>query len=469
MTISAQELLATHGPHLQTLLHETKLQASKLPLALNLATPERQEYLLTNNDVSLYIHYPFCVHKCPYCDFASLAEGSDRQRDEQYINLLIKEFKLKAPLLGTRKLISLYIGGGTPSLCEPDLWGRLLETVGPYLAPGAEMSLEANPGTIDLQRLKELRAVGFNRISIGVQSFNDQALKRLGRIHNGQEAINACTNARKAGFENYNLDIMHGLPRQDVGLALSDLHMALQMQSTHLSWYELTLEEGTVFGDHPPALPDEDVLYSIEQEGFYLLDKAGFEHYEVSGYNLGGDYRCLHNQNYWLYGDYLGIGAAAHQKITLRSAADSALDSATPVITKEAISSLASVSAISYVPALDKGAALGIYRSANSENYLEYMNACMQSHANLAQGVLEQRLVPSDERAFEFMLNRLRLGYDKVRAGEFEMRTGLDQSTIVSELKHIQEQGLIELYADGSFALNDQGRLMLNDALAYFL
>lgn len=419
MKENTQELLAT----VQATLDRLKQQ----PLALELPTKARQEYLLTHNDVSLYIHYPFCVHKCPYCDFASLAQGADRARDEQYIELLIKEFELKVPLLRGRKLISLYIGGGTPSLCDPDLWGRLLEKVWPYLAPQAELSLEANPGTIDLPRLKELRAVGFNRISIGVQSFNDQALKRLGRIHDSKEALLACSNAIKAGFDNYNLDIMHGLPRQDVALALSDLRTAISMQSTHLSWYELTLEEGTVFGDHPPILPDEDVLYSIEQEGFALLDKVGFEHYEVSGYNLGGDYRCVHNQNYWLYGDYLGIGAAAHQKISLVRDKD-----------------------------------FEIYRSANSENYLEYINTCIK-------GQFEQTLVPQEDRAFEFMLNRLRLCYDKVRSGEFAMRTGLMQSTIDKELVAIKEQGLIVLESDGSFALTDQGRLMLNDALAYFL
>ena len=434
----AKQILVNHYDEITAHLRHAQELASTLPLTLNLEPQSRKDYLFSHHDIALYIHYPFCVHKCPYCDFASLAQGADVVRDGQYIDLLIKEFELKIPLLNGRKLICVYIGGGTPSLCEPKLWGRLFEKIGPYLADGAEISLEANPGTIDLALLKELRAVGFNRISIGVQSFNDQALKRLGRIHNAEEAISACKNAQKAGFYNYNLDIMHGLPRQDVSLALSDLKTALQMESTHLSWYELTLEEGTVFGDHPPVLPDEDVLYAIEQEGFYLLEQANFEHYEVSGYNLGGNYRCIHNQNYWLYGDYLGIGAAAHQKVSL-------------------------------LEKTSEGDTMRIYRSANSENYLEYMNSCMKAYANLEEGVLSKTLVAQEEIAFEFMLNRLRLFNDQVSSNEYLMRTGMSINTIEKELKKIQAQGLIELENDLSFSLNDQGRLMLNDVISYFL
>lgn len=434
----AKQILVNHHDEITAHLRHAQELASTLPLTLNLEPQSRKDYLFSHHDIALYIHYPFCVHKCPYCDFASLAQGADVVRDGQYIDLLIKEFELKIPLLNGRKLICVYIGGGTPSLCEPKLWARLFEKIGPYLADGAEISLEANPGTIDLALLKELRAVGFNRISIGVQSFNDQALKRLGRIHNGEEAISACKNAQKAGFYNYNLDIMHGLPRQDVALAISDLKTALQMESTHLSWYELTLEEGTVFGDHPPVLPDEDVLYAIEQEGFYLLEQANFEHYEVSGYNLGGNYRCIHNQNYWLYGDYLGIGAAAHQKVSL-------------------------------LEKTSKGDAMRIYRSANSENYLEYMNSCMKAYSNLEAGVLSKTLVAQEEIAFEFMLNRLRLFNDQVSSNEYLMRTGMPINTIEKELKKIQAQGLIELENDLSFSLNDQGRLMLNDVISYFL
>ncbi len=434
----AKQILVNHHDELTAHLRHAHELASTLPLTLNLEPQSRKDYLFSHHDIALYIHYPFCVHKCPYCDFASLAQGADVVRDRQYIDLLIKEFELKIPLLNGRKIICIYIGGGTPSLCEPKLWSLLFEKIGPYLADGAEISLEANPGTIDLALLKELRAVGFNRISIGVQSFNDQALKRLGRIHNGEEAISACKNAQKAGFYNYNLDIMHGLPRQDVALAISDLKTALQMESTHLSWYELTLEEGTVFSDHPPVLPDEDVLYAIEQEGFYLLEQANFEHYEVSGYNLGGNYRCIHNQNYWLYGDYLGIGAAAHQKVSL-------------------------------LEKTSEGDAMRIYRSANSENYLEYMNSCMKAYSNLEAGVLSKTLVAQEEIAFEFMLNRLRLFNDQVSSNEYLMRTGMPINTIEKELKKIQAQGLIELENDLSFSLNDQGRLMLNDVISYFL
>lgn len=290
----------------------------------------QQYQLFSRNDISLYIHYPFCVHKCPYCDFGSIAWGSDLQRDKQYIDCLIAEFKLKLPLIGQRKFCSVYIGGGTPSLCPAEQWQRLLAQIQPYLMSDAEISLEANPGTVDLAKLQALRQVGFNRISVGVQSFNDQALKRLGRIHNSKEAILACENAKLAGFNNFNIDLMHGLPQQDVKQALFDLEQAVALDCTHLSWYELTIEEGTYFGKHPPELPAEDMLFAIENAGFDFLAHHNFEHYEVSGFakiiqdqnswafpHRQLSYRCRHNQNYWLNGDYLGIGVGASQRISL--------------------------------------------------------------------------------------------------------------------------------------------------------
>lgn len=267
------------------------------------------------NAVSLYIHYPFCVHKCPYCDFASTEQNPSAARDELYIQALCAEFYHKLQLLGSTPITSVYLGGGTPSLCSLESLQQLLQVIKPYLSSDAEVSLEVNPGTVSKERLQAYRNMGFNRISIGVQSFNDLALKRLGRIHDRKAALDAVTWALSI-FDNVNVDLMHGLPKQTLEEALADILEIIALKPQHISWYELTIEEDTAFGRKPPVLPDEEILADIEEQGGKLLDKAGYEHYEVSGYNFGGKYRCRHNMNYWVYGDYLGIGVAAHQKIT---------------------------------------------------------------------------------------------------------------------------------------------------------
>lgn len=468
--------------------------------------------------LSLYVHYPFCVHKCPYCDFASKALPRDAARDHLYIDLLIREWRAKLSLWAAtgRQLVSVYIGGGTPSLCAPQEWGRLLSEVAPYLAPDAEISLEANPGTVDEARLRELRAVGFNRLSIGVQSFNDHALKRLGRIHNGDEARRACQAARKAGFTNFNIDLMHGLPQQDASAALADLKVAEALECTHLSWYELTLEEDTYFGSHPPVLPDEDTLLAIENEGWEFLAQAGFEHYEVSGYNRGGSYRCRHNLNYWLYGDYLGIGAAAHQKLTLLKV-ESDLSKwgmlfqlpeqlskltprfaamAVPVPAAAAVPAAAGnagdTSAQAAVASLDAGVQ-GLYtitRSANPEDLGTYQQQCLQYEAqNLAvlsaqltaaaavAGITEPlqpqvgglTVVAASDVPFEYMLNRLRLQREMVSPLEYLCHTGLPLAQLQPQLLRLQQEQLITLQPDLSFALTEQGKIMLNEALCVFL
>ena len=466
MFATAIELLNEHGTMLFNHLKAAVERSNKIALPLAMDYKQRQEFLFSRHDVSLYVHYPFCVHKCPYCDFASITSCNDDERDRKYTDMLIKEFKSKVHLLGGRKLISLYIGGGTPSLCEPKDFARLLEEVGPYLQDGAEISLEANPGTIDLKRLCDLRAAGFNRISIGVQSFDEAMLKRLGRIHNKQEAIDACKNAIMAGFDNYNLDLMHGLPRQDVAQSLDDLKIALELESTHLSWYELTIEEDTAFGKKPPILPDEDVLYAIEQEGFELLDKASFEHYEVSGYNLGGKWRCLHNQNYWLYGDYLGIGAAAHQKITVLKD-DYAQGKSQSVFSS--VSELSKIVTALNCNNLDTINPYEIRRSANSENYLEYFDACVKADMGPNLGTNEYTVVSDEEVPFEFMLNRLRMCIEPVSAEEYLLHTGQSLTTLRSQLESMAKKGLIKLESDLSFALTDEGKIMVNEAIAEFL
>lgn len=414
------------------------------------------------HEISLYVHYPFCVCKCPYCDFSSLPLGSDGARDEDYVSLLLREFELKKDLLKGRSLVSVYLGGGTPSLCEPKELGRLLAGIGPYLAADAEISLEANPGTVDAHKLRQLRAAGFNRISIGVQSFDEVMLKRLGRIHSRDESIAAARLARVAGFTNFNLDVMHGLPGQDVAGALADLDTALSLEPTHLSWYELTLEEGTYFGKHPPKLPDEDVLVEIESAGFAKLQAAGFAHYEVSAFSLGGTTRCYHNQNYWLYGDYLGLGAGAHQKVSLKRADAAAL----------------SGMALSGQSGAEDASAMAIWRTANSEEIAAYRDQLLDLNVArkppLLLGCSSHEVTDLGEIIFEYLLNRLRLRSDPVSVSEFKLRTGRELTAFTSDFLALQEQGLVacELDEQGllrAFTLTEQGNLMLNDVLAHFL
>ena len=430
------------------------------------------------HEISLYVHYPFCVRKCPYCDFSSLPLGSDGARDEDYVSLLLREFELKKDLLKGRSLVSVYLGGGTPSLCEPKELGRLLAGIGPYLAADAEISLEANPGTVDAHKLRQLRAAGFNRISIGVQSFDEVMLKRLGRIHSRDEAIAAARLARAAGFTNFNLDVMHGLPGQDVAGALADLDTALSLEPTHLSWYELTLEEGTYFGKHPPKLPDEDVLVEIETAGFAKLQAAGFAHYEVSAFSLGGTTRCYHNQNYWLYGDYLGLGAGAHQKVSLKRA-DAAALSGMALSGAAALSGMAlSGMALSGQSGAEVASAMAIWRTANSEEIAAYRDQLLDLNVArkppLLLGCSSHEVTDLGEIIFEYLLNRLRLRSDPVSVSEFKLRTGRELTAFTADFLLLQEQGLVacELDSDGvlrAFTLTEQGNLMLNDVLAHFL
>jgi putative oxygen-independent coproporphyrinogen III oxidase len=372
---------------------------------------------LTPLPAGLYVHYPFCVRKCPYCDFFSLPEGPCRSRDRAYLKALCDDFDNQLGYLNGRKLQSVYLGGGTPSLCDPEFTGMLIEHVRPHLSDGCEISMEANPGTTDRAKLEDFLEAGVNRLSLGVQSFDDRMLKALGRIHNGAQARRAVEDALEAGFTNLNLDIMHGLPGQDPEMALSDLRTACSYPATHLSWYELTIEEGTRFGEHPPKLPDEDDLADIEEKGFPFLASSGFERYEVSAFARNG-IKCLHNCNYWLFGDYLGIGAGASGKVFV------------------------------------DGRTL---RRACPED--------PQAFVEGRRGDYEE--VPARELPFEFMLNRLRL-YGDVGAPEFEKSTGLPFETIRAELEKAAELKCIELEGR-TFRLTAFGRLMLNDVLELFL
>lgn len=266
--------------------------------------------------LSLYVHIPWCIRKCPYCDFNSHRLTADVP-EAAYLQALIQDLDHEQIALQGRRLESIFFGGGTPSLLSGDFYSRFLEHLKDRvpLAPDTEITLEANPGSADAEKFAAYRQAGINRLSIGVQSFNDDHLKALGRIHDGQQAVMAVQAARHAGFSNINLDIMHGLPGQNTSQALDDLQRALDLSPTHLSWYELTIEPNTAFWSRPPRLPDNDAVADAEDAGFALLARAGFERYEISAFAQAG-HRCRHNLNYWQFGDYLGIGAGAHGKIT---------------------------------------------------------------------------------------------------------------------------------------------------------
>ncbi len=266
--------------------------------------------------LALYVHIPWCVRKCPYCDFNS-HEVRDNFPEDSYIKALLADLEQELPAVWGRTVDTLFIGGGTPSLFSVRGIQQLLSGIRARipLRPGAEITLEANPGTVDQARFTGYREAGINRLSIGVQSFQDGLLASIGRIHGASEALAATTAAHLAGFENINLDLMFGLPAQTTAEALLDLRTAMELQPTHLSWYELSIEPNTWFYRHPPLRPDDDALWEMQTAGRSLLEDAGYHRYEVSAYAQRGR-QCRHNLNYWQFGDYLGIGAGAHAKIS---------------------------------------------------------------------------------------------------------------------------------------------------------
>lgn len=369
--------------------------------------------------VSLYIHYPWCIRKCPYCDFNSYPKNKSVCTDESYLNALILDFKQNINLISNRKFNAVYFGGGTPSLFSPKLMEKLMHEISPYCEDNCEISMEANPGTVSLETLKDYRSLGVNRISLGVQSFDDRELKLLGRIHDSKAAIEACNNVIKAGFDNFNIDIMHGLPEQTTQKALADIKIAASLGCNHLSWYELTLEEDTYFGSHPPKLPNEDNLADIEDQGFVLLKELGFNRYEVSGYTK--DRRCQNNLNYWFFYDYFGIGAGAHSKIQIG----------------------------------DKTC-----RRGNPQKPSSYIEEVKNKKNNFFE-------VKKSDLPFEFMLNRLRV-FDETKYDEFENTTRLNFSTVKDKLEKAKGEGLLR-FSDTGYALTDKGRWMLNDILELFL
>lgn len=376
--------------------------------------------------LSLYVHLPWCVRKCPYCDFNSHAAGPGALPESQYIDALIRDLGFELPRIGDRRIISVFFGGGTPSLFSAvgidQFLSRLRDQVD--VAPDVEITLEANPGTAEARRFHDYRCAGVNRLSLGIQSLDDAALSRIGRIHSAAEAVCAVRMAAGAGIGNVNIDLMYGLPQQSAGAALQDIAAVLEFRPGHISWYQLTIEPNTVFHSRPPPLPDEDITWEMQQAGQALLHQGGFERYEVSAYARPGR-RCRHNLNYWEFGDYLGLGAGAHGKLT------------------------------------DAGAGR-VRRFARHRMPEAYMR-----RAGGPGAIVSETVLGADDLILEFMLNACRL-HGGFPLSLFQERTGLATDVLLQRMQRCRRDRLIGL--DGLIVRpTDRGRRFLNDLLQQFL
>ncbi|HEC15028.1 MAG TPA: oxygen-independent coproporphyrinogen III oxidase-like protein [Sedimenticola sp.] len=380
--------------------------------------------LLQPPPLSLYIHIPWCIRKCPYCDFNSRAIKGDPD-ENACVDALLADLDTELPQVRGRTLHSVFIGGGTPSLLSGAAVERLLAGVRQRMPcpSGMEITLEANPGALASERFGPYRAAGINRLSIGVQSFDAGCLQRLGRIHGPGEAIAAVEAARAAGFDNINLDLMFGLPGQGLDQARMDLDTAAGLGPAHISYYQLTLEPGTPFFRSPPPLPAEEGIWEMQRQGRIFLQKNGYAQYEVSAYARPGR-QCRHNLNYWTFGDYLGIGAGAHGKISDAS-----------------------------------GRIMRRWKVAAPEAYLKA--------AGTGKALAGQRRLTHEDIVLEFMMNALRLHQGFSRS-LFEARTGLPFERIQARLDKAVQRGLLEPGADGARP-SSSGRRFLNDLLALFL
>jgi oxygen-independent coproporphyrinogen-3 oxidase len=376
--------------------------------------------------LALYIHFPWCVKKCPYCDFNSHETTGGESTEADYLDALLRDLEFELPRIGERSIISIFIGGGTPSLISARGMDRLLTLLRSrlHLNGEAEITLEANPGTAEAARFRDYRLAGINRLSIGVQSFDDGKLKSLGRIHNAAEARQAIDMARQVGFDNINIDLMYGLPGQSVTDAQQDLQTAVACAASHISRYQLTLEPNTRFYKYPPVLPDEDDCWTMQTRGDALLSHAGFLQYEISAYALNG-HRCLHNLNYWEFDDYLGIGAGAHGKIT---------DAETGVVKRYARHRLPA----QYVQGAGSGAV-----------------------------IVQQRTLTDRDLILEFMMNTMRLT-DGVPVPLFRARTGLSMRGAEQQLQQAEQRGLLDRDFRG-LRSTQLGRRYLNDLLQFFM
>jgi oxygen-independent coproporphyrinogen-3 oxidase len=381
--------------------------------------------ILTTTPLSLYIHIPWCTRKCPYCDFNSYEVKA--APIENYIEAMISDLKQDSVRVANRPLLSIYIGGGTPSLLSAKTFDKLLTAIRNIFDFGKniEISIEANPGTIDKQKCIDYKNIGINRLSLGVQSFQDDKLFSLGRIHNAQVALETINYALDAGFDNLNIDIMFGIPGQTLEDAIFDVNKAISLNVPHISWYQLTIEPKTPFYTNPPVLPNEDVIMKIRTAGHKLFEEHKYKQYEVSAYCKAKKYQCKHNVNYWEFGDYLGVGAGAHGKIT-------------------------------------DLAAKKIIRTAKKANPDDYLTADKMSLSLLA----EERVMTEKELPVEFMMNALRL-YRDIPISLFTERTGLSVDVIMENLKKAEELKLIKLN-DKKITTTKKGKEFLNDLLEIF-
>ncbi len=374
--------------------------------------------------LSLYIHLPWCLQKCPYCDFNSYGITQHPMQEKDYAAALIKDFTETLPLIWGRRLVSIFFGGGTPSLFSAETVESILtdiQTLLPFSKEHIEITLEANPGTFEYEKFSDFKKAGINRISLGVQSFDDAQLKKLGRIHSSSNAKEAAKALRDLQF-NFNIDLMYGLPYQTTEQALSDLETALQCSPKHLSWYHLTMEPNTVFYQNPPkGLPVDDIVADIEQAGRNYLQSQGYSRYEISAYALRG-FESIHNTNYWTFGDYIGIGAGAHGKIT---------DMSSGIIT----------------------------RYTKQKTPANYLNPNMPFISN-------SRILTEEELPLEFMMNALRLqqGFD---INDFEMRTRLPRRILTPAFMKAVDNNLLIVNGDHVIP-TEKGLSFLNELLGYF-
>ena len=379
----------------------------------------------TTPPLSLYIHIPWCVRKCPYCDFNSHAVR-DEIPEQAYMTALLVDLEQELPAVWGRTIETIFIGGGTPSLISAAALDRLLAEIRARLPvkPGAEITLEANPGTVDQTKFAGFREAGITRLSLGIQSFQPALLKNIGRIHDDSEALAAFRAARQAGFDNINLDLMFGLPGQDIAQAVRDLHTATALAPEHLSWYELTIEPNTWFHHHPPARVDDEARWEMQAAGYALLRQAGYTRYEISAYAQSGR-QCRHNLNYWQFGDYLGIGAGAHGKIT-----DAALQC--------------------------------VYRVAKVRHPRNYLET-----AHTPQRISTKIELEAKDVLLEFAMNALRLD-SGFSTGGFTAATGLPAGAIEPGLQQAIRQGLLVRDRD-NILTTARGRRYLNDLLQYWV
>ncbi|MDZ4047639.1 MAG: radical SAM family heme chaperone HemW [Pseudoxanthomonas sp.] len=376
--------------------------------------------------LALYVHLPWCVRKCPYCDFNS-HQGKGGLPFDAYVDALLRDLDHDLPLVWGRTVHSVFFGGGTPSLFPPETIDRFLQGASSRLrfAPGLEVTLETNPGTAEHGRFEHYRAAGVNRISFGIQSFDDASLQKLGRIHDSREAEHAVKLAQDAGLDNLNLDLMYALPGQTLAMAEHDLQRAFALQPAHVSHYQLTLEPNTVFFARPPqGIPDDDLAWDMQEHCQALLADAGYQHYEVSAYARAGR-RCAHNLNYWRYGDYIGIGAGAHGKITV-------------------------------------GATQQVLRRRKVKHPTAYLAA-----AGTPDAIGGDDDITPERRPFEFMLNALRL-QDGFALADFTATTGLPAEHIATPLELARQRGWLAL--SGTHVMPTAlGRRFTNDVIELFL